>query len=299
MKKEAKYTFAVVLSGCLWGLMGYFRRRMGDMGFDSYGVVMARCSLAALFFAGTIFFTDPASIRVRWKDAWCFIGSGICSLLFFSTCYFQAMALMSLSAAAILLYTAPCFVILLSAVLFHEKITPRKLFAMALAFTGCCLVSGVIGSEVSISLAGILYGLGAGFGYALYSIFGKLAFARGYKSNTVNFWSCLLAGLGAGLIWGFRQPVSLITASPGNFLFCLAAAAVTTYLPYLFYTYGLTGIEAGKASVMASVEPVVATLVGLFLYSEKLSGWSVFGIVLVLAAIAVLNTDPPVKQNEK
>ena len=288
-KKETVYLLAVLLSGCLWGLMGYFRRRMGVMGFDSFGVIFVRCGVGSLFFAATILLTDPSGFCVRWQDAWCFVGSGLCSLLFFSACYFQAMTMMSLSAVAILLYTAPCFVMLLSALLFREKLTARKLTAMALAFAGCCLVSGIMGSEMHLSAAGLLYGLGAGFGYALYSIFGKFALARGHRSTTINFYSCLLAALGAGVIWGFDKPLELMTASAGNFFFCLATAVVTTYLPYFLYTYGLTGLEAGKASVMASVEPVVATLVGLIAFHELPSAWSVLGIVLVLAAIVLLN----------
>ncbi len=301
MEKNRKgyYSIAVLLSGCLWGLMGFFRRRMGTMGFDSFGVIFIRCGIAAILFAVTILLTDPESIKIRRRDAWCFFGSGVCSLLFFSACYFQAMERMSLSAAAILLYTAPCFVILLSSVFFHEKITSRKLTAMGMAFAGCCLVSGIIGSELKISLAGLMYGLGAGFGYALYSIFGKMAFARGYKSNTVNFWSCLLAAAGSAVIWGFRQPISIMTLSAGNFLFCVTAAAVTAYLPYLLYTYGLTGMEAGKASVIASVEPVVAALVGLFLFGEVLSGWAVLGMVLVLGGIVILNTKETIPQTKR
>lgn len=68
-----------------------------------------------------------------------------------------------------LLYTAPSIVMILSLVLFHERITVQKLIALVLAFAGCCLVS-LVGGEHKLSTIGILYGFGAGFGYALYSI---------------------------------------------------------------------------------------------------------------------------------
>ena len=131
------YSAAVILSGILWGLMGFFRRRLGDMGLDTPGVIFIRCGIAALLFALTIALTEPPSIKIRLRDIWLFIGSGVCSLLFFTLCYFQAMTLMSLSAAAILLYTAPCFVIVMSALLFKEWMDGKKLSAMALAFVGC------------------------------------------------------------------------------------------------------------------------------------------------------------------
>ena len=279
------YSAAVIASGCLWGLMGLFRRSLGGLGFDSFVIVFVRCGAAALFFALTILLRDKSAFRIRLKDLWCFIGSGLCSLLFFTVCYFQAMTLMSLSAAAILLYTAPCFVVLMSALLFQEKLNGRLILSVFLAFSGCCLVSGLVGQETKISLIGLLYGLGSGFGYALYSIFGKLALRRGYASSTINFYSCLLAALGAGLIFGVKAPVALMFSSSGTLALCLLAGVVTSYLPYLLYTFGLSGIEAGRASVMASVEPVVATLVGVLVYRESLDLFSLAGIALVLFAV--------------
>ena len=74
---------------------------------------------------------------------------------------------MSLSTAAILLYTAPTIVMLLSALFFKEKITPIKLAALVMAFAGCCLVSGLGQGENALSLGGLLFGLGSGVGYAL------------------------------------------------------------------------------------------------------------------------------------
>lgn len=106
MKKNI-YTISILAAGCLWGFMGLFRRYMGEAGFSSSGVIVLRCGVAAVFFALTLLITGPAQFKVKLRDVWCFLGSGVVSLLFFTFCYFQAMTLMSLSAAAILLYTAP------------------------------------------------------------------------------------------------------------------------------------------------------------------------------------------------
>ena len=283
-----KHVFAVLGAGSLWGTMGLFTRSLAAIGLGPSGAIFVRCALAALGFALTIALTDRAAFRVRPKDFWCFFGSGICSLLFFTFCYFNAIELLSLSAAAILLYTAPVVVVLLSAWLFREKLTGLKLSALALAFLGCCLVSG-LSKETALPLRGLLFGLGAGFGYALYSIFARLAIDQGYSSGTVNLYSCLLAALGAGILWGFSGPVSAMTASWSNFGLCLLAAIVTCYLPYLLYTYGLSGLETGRASILASVEPVVATLLGVFVYRERLSLTGALGVACVLAAVVLLN----------
>ena len=71
---------------------------------------------------------------------------------------------------------------------------------------------------------------------------------------------------------------------------------MTCFLPYLLYTYGLIGIENGKASIMASIEPVVATLCGVFIYNEGLTVMSTVGILLVLSAIVLLKEKSTTEQ---
>ena len=106
----------------------------------------------------------------------------------------------------------------------------------------------------------------------------------------------MLAALAAVIFDGgsFAAP---ICTSLQNFAFAAATGLVTCYLPYLLYTYGLSGLSNGKASIMASIEPVVATLVGVTVYSEKLSLAGGLGIVLVLSAIVLLNLRS--KKNEE
>lgn len=284
-----KRVLAVLASGCLWGFMGVFRRMMGDMGVSTAGVIILRCAPSALAFAIVLALKDPALLKIKLKDAWCFIGTGVFSLFLFSCCYFQAMNYMSLSAAAILLYTAPAMVTVLSAIIFKEKLTPLKLLALLLALLGCALVSGLGSGGLAFSTLGLIFGLGSGIGYALYSIFAACALRRGYNSNTVNFYSCLLTALCAAVVWGPTEPFVIMFASWRNAIICLGAALVTCFIPYMLYTYGLAGLEAGRASIMASVEPVVATLCGVAFYNERLTLLSVLGIVLVLGAVVLLN----------
>lgn len=289
MMKKNKFTIAILAAGCLWGFMGLFRRYMGEAGFSSSNIIVLRCGIAALCFGVTLLFTGREQFRIKLRDIWCFLGSGIVSLLLFTFCYFQAMNYMSLSAAAILLYTAPAIVTLFSAALFRERLTVMKLAAVVLAFFGCALVSGLGAGDMALSTLGILYGLGAGFGYAMYSIFARYALERGYSSNTINFYSCLLASIGAALIWGVDGVFETAAASAQGLGLALGTGVLTCFLPYLLYTYGLTGMETGRASIMASVEPVVATIVGAAVFRERMSALSYAGVVLVLSAVVLLN----------
>lgn len=282
-----KYELSVLFAGACWGFMGLFTRNLEGYGIGSAGAIIVRCAVAAVCFGILIIIKNPRQFIVKPKDFWCFIGSGLFSLLFFTYCYFNAIHLLNLSSAAILLYIAPTVVMLLSAVLFREKITGIKVLAVAISFAGCCLVSGITGG-VTVSFKGILFGVGAGLGYALYTIFSRFAMLRSYSSSTVNFYSCVLAFLGALIIWGGSGTGAVFKSAPA-FIWCVGMGVFTCFIPYMLYTYGLYGLENSKASVLASVEPVVASLIGIFVFREKMTLPVAVGIVLVLGAVVLLN----------
>ena len=295
--KQSKSALCVLLAGTLWGSMGLFVRKLNAVGLYALDIVQLRIAISLVLVGLYLLIFARDKLRVRLRDLWCFAGTGIVSLLLFSWCYFSGMQEASLSVMAVLLYTSPAFIVLLSVLLFRETLTRQKLLALVLTFAGCCLVS-LVGGEHKLSAAGILYGLGAGFGYALYSIFARYALDRGYSSSTVNFYSCLLTAAGAAILWGAAQPLGVMFASWQGFGLCTALGIVTCYLPYLLYTYGLTGLETGKASILASFEPVVATLVGIFVFHEKLTPLSALGCVCVLSAVVLLNLKRRQKANE-
>lgn len=287
----------ILLAGVLWGSMGLFVRGLNADNMASLEIVEIRVLVSSIIMGLFMLFYDRSMFRIKLKDLWCFIGTGVFSLTFFNLCYFKTILMTSMSVAAILLYTAPIIVVLLSAIFFKEKITRLKVLAMIMTFIGCFFVTGIAGnllsggmSEMSLSFKGILIGLGSGLGYAMYSIFGRFALERGYKSLTISFYTFLFSFIASVLI---QSPVTIaekiIQGRTVNDIFlCLGIAVVATVLPYILYTYGLSGAENGKASIMASIEPVVATILGIIFFKESLSWDGILGVVLVLAAIILL-----------
>lgn len=281
----------ILLAGALWGSMGLFVRRLGSggMGLSSAEIVMMRCivSAAVLFFY--IFVSGRSMLRIRLRDLWCFLGTGICSIVFFNICYFTTIQMTSLSVAAVLLYTAPAFVIVLSALLFGERVMKTRIAALILTFLGCICVSGLLRGSGSLTPAGFFVGLGAGLGYALYSIFGRFALDRGYKSMTISFYTFLIAAVGTLPFISLKNTVVALTQGLSGTGFIVLFGIVTTVIPYLTYTRGLQGVENGQASIIASVEPVVATLLGFFVFHEVLHLDEILGIALILGAIVISN----------
>ena len=150
----------IVTAAALWGCIGMFLKLLTAAGLSSMEGVAVRSLAACLLYGGFLLVTDPKALRIHPKDWYYFFGTGVCSLLFFNWCYFNAISRSSMSVAAVLLYTAPVFVTLMSALFFHEAITPVKLIALAVTFAGCALVTGLFPlGQQAISPLTILFGL--------------------------------------------------------------------------------------------------------------------------------------------
>lgn len=281
------YVF-VVAAGICWGLIGVFTKAIGSLGFTEMQMLAVKGVLAAALLFLMIFIKDKRLFRLKkWTDIRYFVGTGICSFTFFSWCYMKAINLTSLGVAAVLLYTAPTFVMLFSLVLFREKMTKTKGAVLGMTFLGCVLVAGLWEGGAAFTGRGIFVGLCAGIGYALYSIFGTFAIRQGYGSLTISFYTFLTAAVFMAFCVNpveIVQRITVLEAWPLLVVFAL----LTTVVPYLCYTKGLGGLPASRAAVTATIEPVVAALLGIFVFHESASVLKIAGIALVLLSVVLM-----------
>ena len=193
-KKSAAGACACILAAAaLWGIIGVWNRRLMAGGLSPASIVVVRNFGGMALLSAVFALRDRSVFRVKRAHLKYFFGTGVVSVVLFTLCYFTCQKLCSLAVASILLYTAPSFVVVLSAILWKEPVTKRKLAALGLTLVGCALVCGVFAGDLTVTVPGILPGLGAGFFYALYSIFGRYALAH-YDSMTVTVWTFLFAG---------------------------------------------------------------------------------------------------------
>ena len=286
MEKRAYWN--IIIAAALWGCIGVFLKLLTAAGFSSMEGVAVRGTVAAVVYGVFLALTRPGDLRIRPRDWYYFFGTGVCSLLFFNWCYFNAISSSSMSVAAVLLYTSPIFVTFLSALLFREAITPLKIVALALTFAGCALVTGLFPlGQQHVSLSTLLFGLGSGLGYALYSIFGKFAL-RKYPSSTVTFYTFLFSALFALPLSGLFKGLGRL-ADWRSIAGALGIGVVCCILPYLLYTEGLRWAEAGKAAILATIEPFVAALLGICLFHEAVTPYKLLGMAAIFCAILLLN----------
>lgn len=298
MKKLAPlFVFA---AGVLWGMMGIFVHALNDAGLTSMDIVLVRSAAASLILFVWLAITDRGAFRIRPRDLWCFLGTGLCSILFFNACYFYAIRITSMAVAAVLLYTAPAIVMVLSAFLFAEKFTAQKTVSLVLVFFGCMLVTGLIGGgKAHIGMAGLLAGLGSGLGYAMYSIFGRYAIERKYSSLTITFYTFLIAGLGACALVSPVRVWNAATSSGSTIFYSLGLGLFSSVLPFLLYTAGLRNMDNGTASMIATAEPVAASIFGFLIFHESLTAFMVLGICLVVGGIVLCSRTPREKGAEE
>ncbi len=286
MKNKLPSLF-ILVAAFLWGLTGLFVRNLNSQGLDNFGLLFFRSFITSLTLFIYLFITDKSKLKIKLRDIWYFMGTGVLSFTLFGICYFYTIANASMSLAAMLLYTAPFFVMLMAAIFFREKITATKIFALLAAAIGCVMICGT-DTNTAITPFIIFTGLSSGFCYALYSIFGRVALKK-YSSATVTVYTFLFASVASMFIVDFPQIANVCIQHPKTLGLAVLFAYISAFFPYIFYTMGLKNTEPGKAAVMATFEAVVASLAGVLVFNENLSTIAIIGIILVLFSVFLLN----------
>lgn len=287
MKRLLPY-FMIAAGASLWGIIAFFVKGLADFGFAPMEIVAIRVIYAALFLLliGLFRYRDQMKLKTI-KDVKLFLGTGILSIVFFNFCYFTAISQMDISIAVILLYTSPAFVTILSFIFLKENLTVNKVLAVLGTIIGCILIAGVSSGDSNVTLIGVITGLGSGLGYALYTIFGKFALKK-YQPYTITFYTFTIAALFLLPITQLWQKFDLILNGQVMF-YGMGLALIPTVLAFFLYTWGLEKTEGSKAAVIATVEPVVATLLGVMLYGERLGLIQMAGAVLILCSVIIVN----------
>lgn len=287
--KKIRSIIYILLSGMLWGCMGVFVRVLNKQGIASMDIVFLRAIVTAVAMVIYLFIFHRRMLKIHWKDFWCFLGTGIASITFFNFCYFKAIMMTSLSVAAVLLYTAPAIVMILSYILFREAFTVRKVIAIVMTFFGCMLVTGMLGQQQAITTTGLLYGLGAGLGYAFYSIFSRYALEKGYHSLTITCYTFIVTTVVSVFFTNVSKVSMVVFSSPLYVMLTVALGLICTVAPYLLYTLGLQEVDNSHAAIIASIEPVTATVLGFVVFGEDITVVKMMGMILVLGGMAVCN----------
>lgn len=273
----------VLIGAAFWGTLPIFSKFVYAHGSDPMTAAAWRSYLAAaIFFAW--FLLDGTLKKLRAGDVPFYLFMGVFAVGGTFIMYMKAVELLSTPTAAMLLYTAPSFVILLNRLFRGKPITRVKLIALICTFVGCVLVTrSSAGGTWRGSWLGILYGLGSGFFYSLTTVVGQEK--RDRYSGRENAGFMVMFSPVAFLL--VEPPWRLAAPTGPQLLGYLGLAVMGSVLAYVFYMKGLeTGLDGSVASITATVEPVVATILGVLILKDALVPSQVAGIAIVLIGVA-------------
>ena len=288
--KQLKPSLAVFGGAALWGMVSLFVTPLSRGGLTSMQISLLRVSAAAAVLIVFALIRDPSVFRFPIRDIWLLmINALLCSVLF-NYFYFTTIIRSEASVAAMLLYTSPIFVIILSRIIFRESITPRKVLTLVMTVIGCIFVAGFIGHGGHIPLIALITGIATGATYGTFTIVTRLNATR-CRPLTVTLYTFLFGTL---FMLPFGRPVEtvrLLSSKPSLIPFALFFGPVCSSLANGLFTWGISRVEAGRAAILAASEPLAGALIGMTVWQESRDPIKLVGIVLVLAAIIIQGLD--------
>ncbi len=194
---------------------------------------------------------------------------------------FEAYRYTTVSAATLSYYMAPVFVMILAPLVVKEPLNARKGIAIALAFLGMILVSGLLGEEVS-GFTGILYGLGAASFYAMVVLLNQFLDSISAYDITITQLSIATIVLFPYIL--LTEDFSAITMSTMDIGLLLIVGIFHTGFTYALYFGSLQHLKAQTAAIFSYIDPIVAVLLSALWLKEPMTVYQMIGAVLILGA---------------
>ncbi len=284
---KAKYrllgALAVAAAASMWGTLGYLAKLLYDQGVSFEALVAFRAFFGWLAVAGFVLAVQGVgTLRVGRRDLLYLFFMGLFGVAGFYLFYFYTIQESTIGTAAILLYSFPAMVVILARVFLGEALTPPKLLALVLTVGGIFLVAGAHDpANLEVSPGVLTTGLLAALTFGLYPIFGKPVTGRLGSSTILSY----ALAFGALILLAAAVPTldTLAGLPPGYYALLLLTAVAHTALGYALYTFGIRRLEAGQAAIIATLEAVVAGILGVALLGEEMTSLKLLGGLLVLS----------------
>lgn len=218
------------------------------------------------------------------------LGYGSMSMLF-------ALAVMYLPAslAAMLLYTYPAIVSVLSFFIGDEQYRWSKGLALAICFSGLFLVLGV--SFDNVSLLGFILGLGSAVVYSVYIVVGNRLLKNTDPLVTTTY-VCAAAAV-VFVLSGAATNTLIFSLPAQGWLSIIGIALFATIVGIMGFFAGMSRVGATNASIISTLEPVITVMLSVALLNEKITPLQISGGMLILVGILILQLWAGNKESEK
>ncbi len=278
----------IILAGLMWGSSGIFSNLLAPFGFSPIQLTATRGIGSGIAIVLYIFFTNKSRFFVTSRQLAFFVVSGL-AVFCTAASYYTAIQASSVATAAVLMYTAPAFVMAYSVAFLGEKLTVKKAVCAVLMLIGCMLVSGIL-SGLKFSFWGVFWGLLSGILYSAYSVLAKIEAMRGYHPLSATLYHFVTMGVVGLFFLDLPSYTANVAKDPWFTVPLLVGIGlVTCVTPYLLFSISLREIPVGTASALGILEPVAATVYSVVFFKEQLDLPAIIGIVIVLGSCVFIS----------
>lgn len=287
-------TVAVVASAACFATLGILTKWAFEHGAEPMSLLAVRFALAAAVMLIAQALRDPAGLRVSRADILRFLALALTGYGAASLCYSYAVGMIGASVTTVLLYTYPAMVSVIGWLFLKESFPAKRAAAVVLTFVGCALVAEVFTSVTGLNITGLMLGLGAALGYAVFNVLSYRSLHRTPRltlmAYTFAFSAVALAAtaaIGGGIsrvadwdVWAWAAVLGIV--------------AVPTFAAVMLYLGGIKRMGAAQAAVVSTLElPFTVAFAALAFPAERLSVLQLFGAAVVLAGVVLAEWGSP------
>jgi inner membrane transporter RhtA len=279
-----------MVAAIMWGTNGVISRLLFDQGITPLTLVEARSIITALGTGGLLLAAARGRFRVQRRDVPLLLLFGL-ALAVVTYSYFLAVQYLPVAVAVMIQYTGPTLIALYTALSLHRLPPPRIWLALALTLVGIALLAGLAdllggSSARGVTLVGILIAAASAFIMAFYILVGERLGKRLHPQTSIFYGFTL-----AALLWLIAQPPWRFQAAalaPGALPLVLAVGVIGTLIPFGLFLAAINRLDATRAAILATLEPVTATLLSWLWLGQSLDAWQALGGLLVLVGVTVV-----------
>lgn len=293
--KKSNFTKGIIygsMAGVLWGTLGIFIALLQNLGLSDVAVSSMGPMIVILFYGIKTLIKNPKAFNIGWKRVLIvLVGGGIANAVLYYS-YARALSYLSTGIFSILEFSHVFILMLLTSFIFKYKITKGKIISLLLAIVGLALVLNVFTPDAFISPTGILWMLLNWVANCAIALIIKWALNNSIENDVVITYY----NLGAALIYWVACP-------PWAVLGQISASDNIMFLIFIIITYGILTqiissyvwvksfslVDPAITNMMNAFSPITASVLGYLIFGQVISLLQILGILVVIAAVAVLN----------
>ncbi|MEK2646674.1 EamA family transporter [Bdellovibrio sp. BCCA] len=285
MNPRLRGTIEISIASAGFGFLGIFGKWAFQSGLSVGEFLSYRFTLAALLLWIFLLLFKPEWVKLNKRQTLIAALLGIFGYAFFSTLYFEAIKGVSVTLAALLLYTYPFWVNIFSHFFTHDKISKKEALCLVAASAGLVLL---LWGHIEVkNIWAIAAGLGAAISYAIY----VLLSGRLQKDVRPISSALYVITFGAIALSLFHRPdfgsVQNLSSFQASCIFGIAL--ICTILPLSLELAALQKLKSSEVALLMMIEPLTAAIMGAMIFHESLSLRQLLG-ALVIATALIVNT---------